>query len=56
VYYDLFVMLDIYSRKAVHWIVSPAETAELAKAFIKRPSAPTAASSPRWCTPTAAPL
>jgi putative transposase len=35
VYYDLFVMLDIYSRKAVHWMVSPAETAELAKAFIE---------------------
>jgi transposase InsO family protein len=35
VYYDLFVMLDIYSRKAVHWLVVPRETAALAKEFIE---------------------
>jgi hypothetical protein len=34
VYYDLFVMLDIYSRKVVHWLVAPTETAELAEGFI----------------------
>jgi putative transposase len=34
VYYDLFVMLDIYSRKVVHWMTAPTETAELAKGFI----------------------
>jgi putative transposase len=34
VYYDLFVMLDIYSRKAVHWMLASTETAELAKGFI----------------------
>lgn len=34
VYYDLFVMLDIYSRKAVHWMVAPTETAELASGFV----------------------
>jgi putative transposase len=35
VYYDLFVMLDIYSRKAVHWMVVPRETAAVAKEFIQ---------------------
>ncbi len=34
VYYDLFVMLDIYSRKAVHQMVAATETAELAEGFI----------------------
>lgn len=34
-YYDLFVMLDIYSRKAVHWLVVPRESAALAKEFIE---------------------
>lgn len=34
VYYDLFVMLDIYSRKVVHWMIAPTETAELATGFI----------------------
>jgi transposase InsO family protein len=35
VYYDLFVMLDIYSRKAVHWLVVPRESAALATEFIQ---------------------
>lgn len=35
VYYDLFVMLDIYSRKTVHWTVAASETAQLAAAFIE---------------------
>jgi transposase InsO family protein len=34
VYYDLFVMLDIYSRMVVHWMIAPTETAELAQGFI----------------------
>jgi transposase InsO family protein len=34
VYYDLFVMLDIYSRVVVHWMIATAETAELARGFI----------------------
>ena len=34
VYYDLFVMLDIYSRYAVHWMVAPTESAALAEQFI----------------------
>ncbi len=34
VYYELFVILDIFSRYVVGWMVSPAETGELAEAFI----------------------
>jgi putative transposase len=34
VYYELFVIIDIYSRYVVAWMVSPAETGELAKTFI----------------------
>jgi putative transposase len=34
VYYGLFVIIDIFSRYVVGWMVSPAETGELAEAFI----------------------
>lgn len=34
VYYELFVIIDIYSRYVTAWTVAPAETGELAKAFI----------------------
>ena len=34
VYYELFVIIDIFSRYVVGWIVAPAETGELAEAFI----------------------
>jgi len=34
VWFDLFVMLDIFSRKAIHWEVHATENAELAKEFI----------------------
>ena len=34
VYYELFVIIDIFSRYVVGWMWSPAETAELAEAFI----------------------
>lgn len=34
VYYDLYVMLDIYSRYVVGWQVAPRETGELAEEFI----------------------
>lgn len=34
VYYELFVIIDIYSRYVVAWCVAPAETGELAKEFI----------------------
>jgi putative transposase len=33
VYYTLLVMLDIFSRKAVHWKVAPSESRWLAKQF-----------------------
>ena len=33
-WFDLYVMIDIYSRHVIHWIVAPTETAELAKQFI----------------------
>ena len=34
VHYDLYVILDIFSRKAIHYEIHPTETGELAKAFI----------------------
>lgn len=34
VYYELFVIIDIFSRYVVGWMVAPAETGELAQAFI----------------------
>ncbi len=36
VYYELFVIIDIYSRYVVAWTVAPAETGDLAKAFIDK--------------------
>ena len=34
IYYELFVIIDIYSRYVVGWTVAAAETGELAEAFI----------------------
>jgi putative transposase len=34
IYYDLYVIIDIFSRYVVGWMVAPTENAELAKAFI----------------------
>ncbi|MGH3990174.1 MAG: IS3 family transposase, partial [Pseudonocardiaceae bacterium] len=34
VHYDLYVILDIFSRKVIHYEVHPTETGELAQAFI----------------------
>jgi len=34
-YFDLYVMLDIFSRKAVRWEVHATETGDLAKEFIE---------------------
>jgi putative transposase len=47
VYYDLYVMLDIFSRKAVHFEVHPTETGELAKAFIDHAIAANGGIAPR---------
>ncbi|MFN3218465.1 MAG: IS3 family transposase [Acidimicrobiales bacterium] len=35
IYYELFVIIDIYSRYVVAWCVAEAETGELAEAFIE---------------------
>ncbi len=35
VYFDLYVIIDIFSRYVVGWMVAPTETGELAKAFIE---------------------
>ena len=34
VYYELFVIIDIYSRYVINWLVAPAETGDLAADFI----------------------
>ena len=34
-YFDLYVMLDIFSRKVIRWEVHVTETGDLAKAFIE---------------------
>lgn len=34
VYYELYVIIDIYSRYVIDWVVAAAETGELAKEFI----------------------
>jgi putative transposase len=36
VYYDLYVIIDIYRRYVPGWLVAPTETGELAKAFIEQ--------------------
>jgi putative transposase len=35
VHYELFVIIDIFSRYVVDWMVAPAETGDLAKEFIE---------------------
>jgi putative transposase len=35
VYFDAYVMLDIFSRKIIHWAIHNTETGELAKEFIE---------------------
>jgi len=34
-YFDLYVMIDIYSRKAIHWEVHATENGDLAREFIE---------------------
>ena len=36
-FYELYVIIDIYSRYVVAWTIAPGESAELAKAFISGP-------------------
>ena len=35
IYFDLYVILDIFSRKAIRWEVHATENGDLAKAFIE---------------------
>ena len=35
IYFDLYVMLDIFSRKVIHWEIHPGENGDLAKAFMQ---------------------
>jgi len=39
VWFDLYVIIDIFSRYVVDWMVAPGESAELAEAFIARAAA-----------------
>ena len=39
VWFDLYVIIDIFSRYVVEWMVAPGESAELAEAFIARAAA-----------------
>jgi len=39
VWFDLYVIIDIFSRYVVDWIVAPGESAELAEAFLARAAA-----------------
>jgi putative transposase len=39
VWFDLYVIIDIFSRYVPGWMVAPSETAELAEAFIARAAA-----------------
>jgi putative transposase len=39
VWFDLYVIIDIFSRYVVGWMVAPGESAELAEAFIARAAA-----------------
>lgn len=36
IWYLLYVIIDIYSRKVIHWVVLPTETGPLAKEFIEQ--------------------
>jgi transposase InsO family protein len=45
---DLFVMLDIFSRKAIHWEVHATENADLATAFIDAAVTSNSGIAPNW--------
>jgi len=47
VWYLLYVILDIYSRKVVHWEIWPTETGLLAKEFIEHAIAANGGTAPR---------
>ncbi|MET8867227.1 IS3 family transposase [Nonomuraea sp. NPDC004580] len=47
VYYLLYVIIDIFSRKVIHWEISPTENGTLAKEFIQNAIAANGAVAPR---------
>jgi putative transposase len=47
IWYLLYVILDIYSRKAIHWEIWPTETGTLAKEFIQHSIAANGGTAPR---------
>ena len=48
IYFSLFVMLDIFSRKAVHWEVHLTENGDLAKEFIQNAIAANGGARPAY--------
>ena len=47
-YFDLYVMLDIFSRKVIHWEVHYGETGDLAKAFMQHAIIANGGAKPRY--------
>ena len=54
VWFHLYLLIDIYSRSNLGWIVAPREDSVLAKDFLDEAITPTAPSHPP-CTTTGAP-
>ncbi|WP_228001878.1 hypothetical protein [Nocardia australiensis] len=55
VYYDLMVMLDIFSRKVIHHMLVPAESAVAAAKFMREAFAANDGVVPPMFIPTAEP-
>jgi putative transposase len=55
VFYLLYVIIDIFSRKVIWWDIWPTETGALAKEFIERAIDETAGSGPARSMPTGEP-
>ena len=47
-YFDLYVMLDIFSRKVIHWEAHYGESGDLAKAFMQHAIAANGGARPRY--------
>jgi putative transposase len=47
-YFDLYVMLDIFSRKVIHWEVHYGENGDLAKAFMQHAIIANGGAKPRY--------
>ena len=47
-YFDLYVMLDIFSRKVIHWEVHYGESGDLAKAFMQHAIIANGGAKPRY--------